>query len=78
MTAGPRVTGEHWWDGDRARHTDDLPRHCPACAAALTEGGISIEYWESDRRTYHTWCATCGWTGDITRTARMVGHEEEH
>ena len=69
-----RLTGVHWWDPDRLRHLDDLPRHCPACGASL-HGGISVEYWEADKRIYHTWCPHCGWTGDITRVRRMIGHE---
>jgi hypothetical protein len=39
--------------------------------------GISVEYWEGDNRVYHTWCKECGWTGDIIRIRRMVGHEPE-
>ena len=71
-----RLTGEHWWDGDRERHVEDMPRHCPRCAAVLDpKSGISVEYWEADRRVYHTWCQTCGWTGDIIKVDRMVGHE---
>ncbi|HYU94003.1 MAG TPA: hypothetical protein VEN95_11070 [Actinomycetota bacterium] len=55
---------------------EDLPKHCPRCAAELdAETGISVEYWEGDRRIYHTWCATCRWTGDIIPVARMIGHE---
>ena len=71
-----RLTGEHWWDGDRKRHVEDMPRHCPRCAAVLDlESGISVEYWEADRRVYHTWCRSCEWTGDIIKVDRMVGHE---
>ena len=40
--------------------------------------GISVEYWEADRRVFHTWCNTCGWSGNIVRVERMVGHEPEH
>ena len=75
---GRRLTGVHWWDPDRIRHLDDLPRHCPNCGASVTgDGGISVEYWEADSRVYHTWCRTCGWTGDIVRVYRMVGHEPD-
>jgi hypothetical protein len=71
-----RLTGEHWWDPDRRQHVDDLPRHCPRCAAELDVGtGISVEYWEADRRVYHTWCGACRWTGDIVPVDRMIGHE---
>jgi RNase P subunit RPR2 len=70
------MTGEHWWDGDRQRHVEDLPRYCPHCAAAIDpESGLAVEYWEADRRVYHTWCKSCGWSGDITRVDRVVGHE---
>jgi hypothetical protein len=73
---GRRLTGVHWWDPDRVRHLDDMPRHCPSCGAAVTGGrGIAVEYWEADQRIYHTWCRACGWTGDIIRVRRMVGHE---
>jgi hypothetical protein len=34
-----------------------------------------VEYWEGDRRVYHTWCRACGWTGDIVPVDRMIGHE---
>ena len=77
--AGRRLTGVHWWDPDRIRHRADIPRHCPACGIALDEEtGISVEYWEGDERIYHTWCHACGWTGDIVRVHRMLGHEPEH
>jgi len=73
---GRRLTGTHWWDPDRIRHLDDMPRYCPSCGASLREdGGLSIEYWEADRRMYHTWCQSCHWTGDISRVGRMIGHE---
>lgn len=75
---GRRLTGSHWWDPDRIRHLDDLPRHCPACGGSLLDGGMSVEYWEADARIYHTWCGACGWTGDIIRIRRMIGHESEH
>lgn len=79
--AGPaerRLTGDHWWDGDRLAHLEDLPRHCPACGVGLDiDTGISVEYWEAQERVYHTWCRTCGWTGDIIRVRRMIGHETE-
>ncbi len=55
-----------------------MPRHCPRCAAALDpETGISIEYWQGDQRVYHTWCRSCGWSGDIIRVDRMIGHEAD-
>lgn len=73
---GRRLTGAHWWDPDRIAHLDDLPAFCPSCGAAIVEnGGLSVEYWEADRRVYHTWCHDCGWVGDIVRVRRMVGHE---
>lgn len=55
-------------------HLEDMPRHCPSCGAALGSG-ISVEYWQSDQRVYHTWCHDCHWTGDIIRVRRMVGYE---
>ena len=71
-----RMTGTHWWDPDRIRHMDDAPRHCPACGGTLeNDGSISVEYWEADRRIFHTSCHACGWTGDISTVNRMVGHE---
>ncbi len=73
-----RITGDHWWDQDRIAHLADRPRHCPSCGVALDiDHGISVEYWEGDNRVYHTWCKECGWTGDIIRIRRMVGHEPE-
>lgn len=74
-----RLTGAHWWDPDRIRHMDDAPQYCPACGAALdAPGSISVEYWEGERRVYHTKCDGCGWTGDIAKVERMMGHESEH
>lgn len=73
------LTGVHWWDPDRIRHLDDMPKFCPSCGAAVVEnGGLCVEYWEGERRIYHTWCHECRWTGDITRVTRMIGHEAEH
>ena len=72
-----RLGGVHWWDPDRIRHLDDLPRHCPGCGQSLDDG-IRVEYWEGERRLYHCWCHACGWTGDIVRVRRMIGHEAEH
>lgn len=73
---GRRLTGVHWWDPDRIHHLEDLPRHCPQCGDGLSDG-ISVEYWEAEERVYHTWCHGCGWTGDIVRVRRMIGHEAE-
>jgi hypothetical protein len=54
----------------------DAPRHCPSCGVGLdTDGSISVEYWEGDRRVFHTSCHGCGWTGDIATIDRIVGHE---
>ncbi|MXY77761.1 MAG: hypothetical protein F4Y40_11935 [Acidimicrobiia bacterium] len=73
-----RVSGAHWWDPDRTAHLADRPRHCPNCGGAVTGAeGISVEYWEADRKVFHTWCNACGWAGDIVRIQRMVGHEPE-
>lgn len=74
-----RLTGAHWWDPDRIAHASDAPRFCPACAAALDGvGSMAVEYWEGDRRVFHTRCGGCGWSGDIIRVERMVGHEAPH
>lgn len=73
-----RITGDHWWDADRAAHLADRPRHCPHCGVSLDiDHGIAVEYWEAENRVYHTWCKQCGWTGDIIRIQRMIGHEPE-
>ena len=71
---GRRLSGVHWWDPDRIHHLEDLPRYCPNCGEPLGEG-ISVEYWESEQRVYHSWCRTCHWAGDIIRVRRMVGYE---
>lgn len=74
-----RLSGEHWWDEDRIKHIDDDPKFCPACGEGLEgAGSIAIEYWESDRRVYHTTCDGCGWNGDIASVDRMVGPEPPH
>ena len=73
-----RVSGPHWWDPDRIAHLEDKPRFCPNCGEAVIDAeGIAVEYWEADRRVYHTWCRSCGWSGDIVRIQRMVGHAPE-
>ena len=73
-----RLTGEYWWDPDRDRHLQDRPKHCPECGASIEPRGLAVEYWEADRRIYHTWCAGCGWAGDITVVRRLIGYEPEH
>jgi hypothetical protein len=74
-----RLTGDHWWDPDRIAHMEDAPAYCPACGAALDgQGSISVEYWEGDRRVYHTRCESCAWSGDIVKVERMIGHETPH
>ena len=73
-----RLSGAHWWDPDRLRHIEDMPRFCPACGIAVIEsGGIAIEYWEGEDRVYHVWCHSCRWTGNVVRVFRMIGHEAE-
>ena len=75
---GARVSGAHWWDPDRANHLAYRPRHCPNCGGAVTGAeGISVEYWEANRKVFHTWCNACGWAGNIVRIQRMIGHELE-
>lgn len=77
--ADRRLTGEHWWDPDRLAHEADQPRFCPACGGALDGPGcIAVEYWQADRRVFHTRCDRCDWKGDIARVERMVGHEAPH
>lgn len=56
------------------RHLEDRPRFCPGCGAEFAEA-FAVEYWEADRRVYHSWCRACGWTGDIALVQRMIGHE---
>ena len=74
-----RLSGEHWWDPDRIAHRDDAPRFCPACGESLADpSSIAVEFWESERRVFHTQCGQCSWTGDIARVERMVGHEPPH
>lgn len=64
---------------DAQRHRRDAPRYCPRCGADLTGGaGIAVEYWEATDRIFHTWCASCGWTGNIVPTEEMISHEPEH
>ncbi len=77
--AGRRLTGVHWWDPDRIAHVNDAPAFCPACGTGLDgPGSLAVEYWQGDDRTFHTLCGGCGWSGDITRVTRMVGHESPH
>ncbi len=57
-------------DPDRASHLADRPRFCPNCGNGVTgTEGISVEYWEADRRVFHTWCNTCGWSGNIVASS---------
>ena len=79
IAATHRVSGVHWWDPDREAHLADLPKHCPSCGHFLDlENGLAVEYWEAERRVYHTWCKSCSWAGDISKVHRMIGHEAEH
>lgn len=49
------------------------------CASSIDiHGGISTEYWESDRRVFMTWCGACGWLGDVVRYDMVTITEEEH
>lgn len=69
----------HWWDPDRVAHSQDSPAYCPSCGAPLDRpGSIAVEYWEGERRTFHTRCGACAWSGDITKVERMVGPEAPH
>ena len=77
--ADRRLSGDHWWDPDRIAHEADAPRFCPACGGGLDgPGSIAVEYWQADRRVFHTRCDGCGWTGDIARVDRMIGFEAPH
>ncbi|MQA13329.1 MAG: hypothetical protein GEV09_03905 [Pseudonocardiaceae bacterium] len=63
---------------DAEHHRRDAPRYCPRCGCDLVGTGIAVEFWEGTNRVFHTWCAACRWTGDITPMTQMVGHEPEH
>ena len=77
--ADRRLSGDHWWDPDRINHVNDLPQFCPGCGAGLdTPGSMSVEYWNGDKRVYHTNCEACAWSGDIARVERLVGPETPH
>lgn len=55
-------------------HLHDLPRFCTDCGSDITgDAGMATEYWQADRRLYHVWCRSCGWTGDVVRVRRMIG-----
>lgn len=74
-----RLSGVHWWDPDRIAHVSDSPAFCPGCGAGLSgAGSLAVEYWEGEQRVFFTRCGECGWSGDITRVDRMVGHEPPH
>lgn len=73
---GRRLSGEHWWDPDRIAHMDDAPAYCPSCGGRLDgHGSLAVEYWEGEKRIYHTRCDRCSWSGDIIRIDRMIGPE---
>ena len=75
LAAGPQPG----FAADAERHRRDVPRHCPRCGTSLLHGaGISVEFWQGADRVFHTWCASCRWTGDIIPTTQMIGHEPEH
>lgn len=42
------------------------------------DGGITTEYWSGDARYFMTWCADCGWFGEVVRFDRVTITEEEH
>ena len=68
---------QHGFAADAELHRRDAPRHCPRCGESLTSG-IAVEYWQGADRVFHTWCASCRWTGDIIPVTTMIGHEPEH
>jgi len=74
---GLAADAEHDFAADAQRHRRDAPRHCPRCASLAGGAGISVEFWQGTDRIFHTWCATCRWTGDIIPTTEMIGHEPE-
>jgi hypothetical protein len=91
VTAGPSGTngsgagpdaGRGWFPLDAARHRQDAPKFCPACASplAIADGGagLATEYWVAADRVFVCFCGACGWSGDIVLSARVVGHEAEH
>lgn len=47
------------------------------CATSLDEG-ITTEYWNADQRVFMTWCAGCGWFGDVVRYDMVTIEEAEH
>ena len=64
--------------GDAERHALDAPRHCPRCGASLTAGtAITVEFWEGPDRVFHTWCASCRWTGNIVPVTEMLAFQPE-
>jgi hypothetical protein len=70
-----------WFPNDAEAHRRDAPQHCPACGTHLsvTDGGqgLAVEYWTAADRVFVTYCSQCHWTGDITPTTRVVGHEPD-
>jgi hypothetical protein len=75
--AGP--AGRPGFATDADLHRRDAPRHCPRCGASLLGGaGIAVEFWQGADRVFHTWCASCRWTGDIIPVTDMIGHEPDH
>ena len=73
--------GRGWFPDDAAAHRRDAPRFCPSCGCTLglAEGGHGLvtEYWLGGDRVFVCYCASCGWSGDIVLTQRVVGHEAE-
>jgi hypothetical protein len=67
-----------WFARDAERHLLDRPRFCPMCGQPVDHGGISTEYWTADVRVFMTWCASCGWFGEVVRFDRVTTSEPEH
>jgi len=79
VSANPEVPADRDFAADARLHRRDAPRHCPRCGASLRGGaGISVEFWQGTDRVFHTWCAACRWTGNITPVTDMIGHERDH
>lgn len=68
-----------WFSSDAERHLLDRPKFCPMCAGSLeADGGIATEYWTGDTRNFMTWCADCGWFGEVVRFDMVTIMEEDH
>lgn len=81
-TGGPVAdVSRGWFPADAAEHLRDAPRFCPGCASPLLVGsgghGIVVEFWQGGDRVFACYCGSCGWSGDIYLTGRVLGHEPD-